>query len=293
MIASDIALLENRAFSESSQKEKLFYLFVTNGDTKSISLGDSLSDQLCHEAFVLGVSESDNLKTLQRSRPLRNIHYSKNLIDLVAAAKIDPDNEADHIKEYLEDHSLREAFIIYLALGIKIPKGIKIESDIDHLIEDLHMHHIYDSAPALFAKLLSQPAHIFDVIVLKNLYLICLNLHPESKNIQSFESLKLISRKLCLVINGIVMIALFLIVSYVAYKYINWYIDNKELHDTLESIILQVFTVILFFAIFLGLNIPDKVKLLDLARNKILTFVYFLVGLKYSDVERILKIDRE
>ena len=44
---------------------------------------------------------------------------------------------------------------------------------------------------------------------------------------------------------------------------------------------------------FLGLNVPDKVRFLDLLRNKIFTLIYFLMGLKYSDVEKILKEDAD
>lgn len=291
MIASDIASLETRAFSESSQKEKLFFLFITKGKTSSISLGESPSEQLCLDAFVLNSQESEALKKLQRTKPLKNIHYSKNLIDLIAAARIDLENEKEHINEYLGDHGLREAFLIHLALGVEIPKNINVKSDLDRLIETLYIEESYDDAIELFLKLLPASTHIFDVIALKELYKIYLQVHPDSKNIQDFEYLRVISKKVCHTLNGIIMLFLTSIVAFMAVEYINWYIENKKLHDEFQKMAIQIFSVLLIVAMFLGLNIPDKVKFLDFVRHKIFRFIYFLLGLSYSDVKKILQDD--
>lgn len=292
MIAEDISLLEERSFSEASPKEKLFYLFLTKGDTNSINLGESKLDLLSHEAFSLRLSKSETLKALQRSKPLKNIHYSKNLIDLIAAASIDFEGEEKHIDEYLKEHSLREAYILKMALGIEIPKDIKVESDIDLLIEKLTIDSSYESAPILFTKALLSSKHIFDAVIIKILYSVYLEVHPDSKSIKEFEDLQLISQKVSGALNGIIMLALTILVSYLAVEYINWYTSNKKLHDEVQEILLKMFSVLLIVAIFLGLNIPDKVKFLDLVRNKIFTFVYFLLGLKFSDVEQILKLKK-
>ena len=293
MIASDIASLESRAFSESSQKEKLFFLFLTKGKTNSISLGDSPSEQLCHEAFILNLNESETLKKLQRSKPLKNIHYSKNLIDLIAAAKIDPKNEKSHINEYLKDHGLKEAFLIHFALGVEIPEDVNIRSDLDRLIETLFIKKSYDEAPELLSKTLPTATHIFDIIALKELYKIYLQVHPESKSIQDFDKLRVISKKVSHTLNGIIMLFLTSIVAFSAVEYINWYMENKKLHDEFQKVVIQIFSVIIIVAMFLGLNIPDKVRFLDFVRHKIFTFIYFLLGLKYSDVEKILKDEKE
>lgn len=288
MIASDIKLLENRTFSESSQKEKLFFLFLTSGNISSVSLGESPSDKLCHDAFVLGLTDSEVLKKLQRSKPLKNIHYSKNLIDLVAAAKIDFKNEESHIEEYLSDHGLREAYLIHLALGVDIPKNVKIRTDFDRLIEALVIKESYEKSVELFSKLLLTSTHIFDVIILRELYKIHLMIHPESRKVEEFESLKVISKKVSHAFNGVVMLILTMLVAYGAVEYLNWYMENKKQHDELKKIAIQIFSVILIVAMFLGLNIPDKVRLLDLIRNKILTLIYSLFGLNYADVEKVL-----
>ena len=81
--------------------------------------------------------------------------------------------------------------------------------------------------------------------------------------------------------------------AFLAIEYINWYMENKKLHDEYQKIAIQIFSVVLIVAMFLGLNVPDKVRFLDLLRNKIFTLIYFLMGLKYSDVEKILKEDAD
>ncbi len=293
MIASDLGALESKAYAESSQKEKLFFLFLSNGDLNSVSLGDSPSERLCYDAFVMKVKESDVLKKMQRSKPIKNIHYSKNLIDLVAASKIDYDNERDHIKEYLSDHGLREAFLLHLALGVEIPEETSVKSDLDRLISSVVFSKSFDDATNLFSKLMLQTQHIFDVIVLKEIYRMYLKIHPDSKSVEEFENLRVVSKKVSHTLNGLIMLILTTFVAFLAVEYINWYMENKKLHDEYQKIAIQIFSVILIVAMFLGLNVPDKVRFLDLARNKIFTFIYFLMGLKYSDVEKILKEDAD
>ncbi|WGO99781.1 hypothetical protein QFX18_06855 [Saccharophagus degradans] len=293
MIASDLGALESKAYAESSQKEKLFFLFLSNGDLNSVSLGDSPSERLCHDAFVLKVNESDVLKKMQRSQPIKNIHYSKNLIDLVAASKIDYDNERDHIKEYLSDHGLREAFLLHLALGVEIPEETSVKSDLDRLISSVVFSKSFDDATNLFSKLMLQTQHIFDVIVLKEIYRMYLEIHPDSKSVEDYENLRVVSKKVSHALNGLIMLILTSFVAFLAVEYINWYMENKKLHDEYQKVAIQIFSVILIVAMFLGLNVPDKVRFLDLARNKIFTFIYFLIGLKYSDVEKILKKDAD
>jgi|GEM_PF-4809034 len=290
MIAHELQHFEEHSFSEASPKEKVFYLFMTDGDASSIKLGNSDLEHLVIDAFILRTEESSVLKNLQRSKPFKNIHYSKNLIDLIAAASIDLEGEREHIDEYIKEHSLKEAYIIYLALGIDIPYNIKIESDMDVLIKQLVMDGEFHNAANLFSKVLSHSDHIFDALILKKIYTLFLSIHPEAKSIQEYNDLRVTAKKVTSVLNGIIMLLLTVTVCWIAIRYIDWSISNAKLHDEMQKLLLQIFSVILIVAIFLGLNIPDKVKILNTVRIKILTFIYFLLGLRYSDVEKILHL---
>lgn len=297
MIASDLGALESKAYAESSQKEKLFFLFLSSGDLNSVSLGDSPSERLCYDAFVMKVKESDVLKKMQRSKPIKNIHYSKNLIDLVAASKIDYDNERGNIKEYLSDHGLREAFLLHLALGVEIPKETSVKSDMDRLISSVVFSKSFNEATNLFSKLMLRDQHIFDVIVLKEIYRMCLEIHPDSKSVEEYENLRVVSRKVSYRLDFLITAILSCFAAFFGVVYIYSFIENPERHDEFFELAIQIFFVLLFVAMILGLNvpnnIPDKLGFLKLIRKKIYTFIYFLMGLKYSDVEKIIREDAD
>jgi len=292
MIASDIGNLIERALTESSPKEKLFYSYIFEGSSKSCFTAKTPIEQLCIDAFFNKVKTSETLVKLQRSKPIKNIHYSTNLIDLIAAASIDSENEKSHISSYLERHNLREAFLISTALGISIPDNVKIETPIDMLIHKVITKEVDDSVASLFTEVLLSSNHIFDAIVIKKLYELYLQVHPDSLALNEFDDLKYISKKISNVLNSLIMLALTISVSYLAVTYLNWSIENLKEQELISKIILNVFTVVLIIAIFLGLNIPSKVRALSWVRNKILEAIYFSLGLKYSKVKEILNMDK-
>lgn len=291
MIASDIHSLEVKALNDASQKEKMFYCFLMNGNESNSFPISSNIDQLCYDAFVLNLNASETLVKLQRSKPIKNIHYSTNMIELVAAAKIDFNNEEEHINEYLKGHNLKEAYLIYLALGIELKEGLKIETPIDKLIEAVLIKKSVDIVPELFTNSLLNATHIFDAIILKKMYALYLAMHPQAGDLIEFEKLSAISKKACSALNGIIMLTITIASSIIAVKYINWYLEDPKANDQMQKYLLSISSVVLLLALFLGLNIPDKTKVVTWIRYKILQFMYFLFGLKYADIDKILRQD--
>lgn len=293
LIVKDISALRQKVFADASQKEKLFYLYATKGDTKSVHMTDSNLDKLSTEAFVLGLKESETLKQLQRSKPIKNMHYSKNLIDLIAAAVIDFEGEHEHIESYLNEHGLREAYIFHLVLGTDFQSRIKVRSDIEALIEQISVKKCFDFSVPLFEKAIYEVNHIFDLLILERLYAEYLLIHPEAKSIDEYKQLRATSKKISKTLDGIIMLVLTSLVAMGAVVYLRWFIDNKDVHDNITGYLTTIFSTILLIGVFLGLNFPEQGKFLHWMRYKTLSFIYKILGLEYSSVQNILNSDDE
>ena len=290
MIADDLVKLVDAAYNRASNKEKVFYLHLAKEEVGDIELGDSILERLLHDAFVLRKDSSDALAKLQRSMPVKDIHYSKNLIELVAAATIDFSAEEAHVEAYLSEHSLREAYLMNLFLGVEIPASVRVLSKLDILIQRLFIEKTFADVPRLFSEAILSSQHIFDAMILKELYTLYLTVHPDSKSVIEYEELKATSVKVSKTLNGIIIFVLSAFLSVGAVKYINWYFENQTLHDEVQKIVLQIFSALFIVAVFLGLNVPDKVMILTRMRRMVLSCIYFCLGLKYADVEKMLEL---
>ncbi|KKK74849.1 hypothetical protein LCGC14_2879650, partial [marine sediment metagenome] len=185
----------------ASPKERMFYEFITGGHPERIELGNTLTDDLCRDAFVERAKQSIPLNVLQKAQPLKNIHYTNNLIDLTAASIIDITNEQKNIEAYINMHTLRESYLISIALGTELVTRTKVEKDIDRLIELIEIQKIVDGVPELLTSTLSGVIDIFDVIVLKKIYTTYLKIHPDGNKVRQYDELLTLSRDIFTVLD--------------------------------------------------------------------------------------------
>lgn len=272
-----------------SPKEKLFYSFFFNKeDMTLIELTDSIADQLCADAFYKSVSMSVALVDLQRSKPLRNIHYTNSLIELSAAYRIDKESEKKNVDQYVSCHSLRDEYLISIATDYPFKGSGSINSDVDKFIDAVLIRSDYASAPTYLVSALSNDLHIFDLIVLKKLLAHYYKIHPDAGKLKDFEDLKYVSCEIATVLDRlIILIAAGLLLWGGSYAVV-WYFENKSLFEDLQKIVVVLLTVFAFILAFLGFNFPEKTTVIKKVRVWYLTYFYRMLGLDYKKVMALL-----
>lgn len=288
-VLDQIRARTEKLLQEASPKERVFYEYISNGCPENIELGETLTDDLCRDAFVERTKHSASLEALQKSQPLRNIHYTNNLIDLIAASLIDPASERKNIETYIQRHTLRESYLISIALGLELDSNTRLEKDIDRLIELIEIEKTADGASELFTSTLTGVTELFDLIALKKLYASYLEIHPDANKISEYDELLDVSNGVFNVLDNIIVFVVSALTLSGLGTYIFWYLSNKEFYDELQGVVVHLLSVIVLVLIFLGVNVPTQTNFLARARLFILKIIYKLLGLDYLKIRSVLK----
>ena len=272
-----------------SAKEKLFYsFFCKKEDMGSIELSDSVTDQLCWDAFYECVSTSEALINLQRSKPLRNIHYTNSLIELSAAYRIDEESEKKNVDQYISCHSLRDEYLISIATNYPFEGNGSVLSDVDRFIEAVLIKQDYTDAPSYLVSALSSNLHIFDLIVLRHLLVDYYKIHPDAEKLEKFEDLKYVSCKVATVLDRLIILITAGLLLWGGSYAVVWYFQNKSLFEDLQKIVIVLLSILAFILIFLGFNFPNKTTAIKKVRVWYLTAFYRFLGLDYRKVLALL-----
>lgn len=110
----DIEKKEKELLEIASTKEKIFYYFL-NGLKKlpfEINKPASEIEEICLAAFGYEKKELIEFKEYILRPKRSSLHFSENLIELIALSKMEPELTKDYIKQFIENRSTRDRYII-------------------------------------------------------------------------------------------------------------------------------------------------------------------------------------
>ena len=114
ILADEVAAIEEKLKQQASRKELALYQRLI-GNPLPYPGDDKLMDieQVCLSAFCIGApNKTDLVERFRRSKPIKGIHYTNNLVELAAFAIFDRDSEADHLKLFCSSSSARDHLIL-------------------------------------------------------------------------------------------------------------------------------------------------------------------------------------
>jgi hypothetical protein len=114
ILADEIAAIEEKLKQQASRKELALYQELI-GQPLPYPVDDELSDieEVCLSAFCIGVpNKTDLVERFRRSKAIKGIHYTKNLVELAAFVIYDRDSEADHLRSFCSRSSARDQLIL-------------------------------------------------------------------------------------------------------------------------------------------------------------------------------------
>ena len=114
LLKNEIEKLRISLFSTISEKEKLFFHFVTKQpliETIEMPIGDL--DKICFAVFTNSSLEvSDEVQRIALSEPYKHIHYSNSIVTLVPVCLKSEEAKNKHLKNYFDSHSFAEKLLL-------------------------------------------------------------------------------------------------------------------------------------------------------------------------------------
>lgn len=116
LIIAELKKLKQILLNRSSLKEQAFYQFLEKEPLNYPAKNDLAEiEQICLSVFGGDLFSKKELIAAQRNtQPIGGMHYTKNLIELCAMGRENPELERENLKAYSANHSTRDFYILYV-----------------------------------------------------------------------------------------------------------------------------------------------------------------------------------
>ena len=284
LIINELSGLKQKFINNSSLKEQAFYQFLVN-DPLSYPQKDDLTDieQICYSVFCIDTPSKKALSNLievqRRTQPIGGMHYKENLIELAAMVIDNVELERKNLKSYCEKCSTRDFYILnnlFLEISSYLPQP---QSVIDQIASHLHKGDFpQEDWKTLLLKALYETSDLIDIYVIEQCYKQAMDDNPiihKTNDIIYIKSMlaqvvEKTERRVNLAIkifSVLLVIPTFCWLAYLIIK--NW--DKAEAIITVTGLF---GSVIFILTIILVDSIPDRIKFLNLLREKTIDWVF-------------------
>lgn len=284
---SEILEIQKKIYDNSSAKEKTFFSFL-NGSPVNYEEVDSLTeaDELVLQAFSKNSKFETTLAVKYlRTKPVKNIHFSNNLIELCAVAYLKFDETKEYLQKYYENSGSRDRWIINQIF----PDICFEKKSIDRFNEliDLADNHEISNSIVLIMNHLASAEDLLDLFLIKDIYI-----RSIQKNINyllfTHKRILNISNKISNQIVNAIFIITFTIISVSIIRILpsNW--------DAAEAYITVIGYITGFIAILITIIFHkkiDQIKIIQYSKLKLTKMVLRLIYLPYGiNPNKILSI---
>lgn len=295
-LIDEILKKEKDILQRSSVREKLFYSFLTGKEKDAtISIPDGEIDKVCYAAFT--DAQIDISKELQRSlnaAPVKGLHFSNNLLSLIAFSIKSQDAKSKFLYEYFNSNSLVFQFILNKIFHEPaLPNNSKVVSDFDKLVNEIFIKKNYEFGEQLLFPAFEKANDLIELYIVREAYQEILRIHPNTEISDLLKELALSSQKIVYAIQSridsyvniailIIASALIITMPYLVSK--KWEAWGLEPYITGIQISIGVFG---FVAILLFNTNPDWFKVIQNFKRWLLR-IYF--DKKKVDISRLNEI---
>ncbi|MCX8650298.1 hypothetical protein J3U21_07895 [Gilliamella sp. B2776] len=263
------------AIYKSSCSEKYYFEYNPN-DIESI---------ICSAACSDPQSGLSTLTLLRNQKPPKGLYYFNNLTLLLAAAKIDLHGELKNINNYIKSHTFKGKYILSKLLKENFDAVSKESTNsIDRLAEKLYGNEtiVIDDISCCLTSI----SDLYDFIILKDAVAKIMTQISLINNLDTYKKIVSINKGMVTRINCIytiiIIIALLSVAPFITY---NLYC-NSEFFTALQStyqIIITILSFLLESLFYFGIK-----KIRDFIKNKILSLLYKIIKIDYSEFSELL-----
>lgn len=293
-VAEELKKLTEKLFANASEKEKVFYNYLVKTST-NYPTDTALSEieQVCFAAFCSNTPDRRSLaEKLSRSKPIKGLHYTNNLIELAAVARFGFDSETDKLNSYCRSNSTRDFFI----LKKLFPKISTFRPDPRNAIDRLAVYLMDDNLPEewkpIYLEALGNTSDLLDAFVVWEAYLYIMDRHPATKQNNSLvtitasvqQSINYVDR----LVKNIFTIFLLLVLNFSSFGLIYFilgYWDKAE--PTLAAIGVIITNFFFLYQFFKGKEL-DHFMVINKAKISISNNLLKKLGINRAEVDLII-----
>ena len=175
LIIDELRSLRQKFINRSSLKEKVFYQFLVNAPL-SYPRKNNLAriEQICCSVFCIDIPPKIDLTNLieaqRRTQPIGGMHYTENLIELIAMALENPEAERETLKTYSENHSTRDFYILHVLFPTLDPNIPTAQGTIDETALHLYKGSFPEKWKDLLFMGLGEASDLVDLYIIEQWY---------------------------------------------------------------------------------------------------------------------------
>lgn len=297
----EIENLRDSLFVKASEKEKLFYCFVTQQSYNGIietPVGDL--DKICFAVFTNSNADvSAEVQHIALSEPYKNIHYSNSITTLIPVCLKSEEAKNKYLKKYFDSHSLAEKFLltkIFPAENFQFLSNAK--TDLDKLIDETFFHPNFDNAETHLTSAFSEITDILELLAFRSAYYELLKVHTNTKVEKQLVELSEEVNKLISIITKrisftIDLLAFFILLfaSPLAVYELNKYYDKLQI-DKLSSIWTFVSPIITVLILIGRKLFPKMFSFYEDFKHNLVVFWFWLRKISYHKLIQLSKINK-
>lgn len=300
MLKTEIENLRDSLFTKASEKEKLFYCFVTQQPYNGIietPVGDL--DKICFAVFTNSNSDvSAEVQHIAPSEPYKNIHYSNSITTLIPVCLKSDEAKSKYLKKYFDSHSLAEKLLlkkIFPAENFQFVTNAKTE--LDKLIDKTFFHPNLDSAETHLTSAFSEVSDILELLAFRFTYYELLKIHSNTKVEKQLAELSGEVNKLISVVTKrisftIDLLAFFILLfaSPLAVYELNKYYDTLQI-DKLSNIWTFVSPIITVLILIGRKLFPKMFSFYEDFKHNLVVFWFWLRKVSYNKLSVLSEIE--
>lgn len=298
LIIDEVKKLRQILLNRSSLKEQAFYQFLV-GEPLNCPTENDLTEieQICLSVFGGDLFSKKELIVAQRNtQPIGGMHYTKNLIELCAMGRENPELERENLKTYSENHSTRDFYILHVLFpDIESNRPIA-QGAIDEIALHLYTKNFPKEWKALLFAGLQEISDLIDLYVIEQWYKQAMDdspiVHQKNDIIYVRDTLIQVVKKIehwvkfaMGVVSGLLLLSSCWLVP--------WIIKNWDKVEPIIAVTGLLFSLIgILITVSVGFIpegfIPDRIKFLNLLREKFIDWVFQRKGFNRSELKETL-----
>lgn len=297
LIFGELTELKQVLLNKSSLKEKAFYQFLVDEPLNYPAKNDLTEiERICYSVFCTDIPSNKDLTNLieaqRRTRPIRGMHYTENLIELTAMALKNPELERDTLKEYSENHSTRDFYILYIQFP-NLESNIPIaQGPIDEIALHLCKENFPQKWKALLLAGLEEISDLMDFYVIEQWYKRAMDdnpiVHQTHDIIYVRDALAQIvtktERRVTLAIRIVSVLCIVAISRWLVPLIIRKWDEAEPIIAVIQFLL---YLIGISFIVFVGF-IPDRIKLFNLFKEKVMNWVFRKKGFNRLELKGTL-----
>ena len=298
IIIDELRVLKQKFIKKSSLKEQVFYHFLVNEPLSYPTKNDLTEiEQICYSVFCTDVPLKKDLTNLikaqRRTQPIGGMHYTQNLIELSAMAKDCVESEKENLKAYSESHSARDFYILHVlfsTLGSNTPPS---QGTIDEIALHLYKESFPEKWKTLLLMGLEEISDLIDLYVIEQWYKQAMDdnpiVHRTNDIIYVRDTLVQVVEKTERRVKLAIKIVSVLLVVLICYWLVPLILRNWDKVEPITAVIELLMTLIGFLILaFVGF-MPDKIKIINSSREKIINWVFRKKGFNRAELKKRLE----